>query len=324
MHWGALEFFPPQYSDVAAEIISVQELYRSSKEALAGRHDFALAPLIAVSNSAGGGAHAKAIVGFNPATDAIHIGAKQAELPEGFVPAIIKFDEFHGGHPWRPKSLTDASVYMKTEYLYAQVAAACGITMAPSWIVENGEGAHFVTPRFDRDGASRRHMHSLSGLLHHDAARPMTLGYEMLFRVGVALGVCVEHFTQMFRIMVFNLLLGNRDDHSKNFSFLYDPAAGWSFAPAYDLTFVINRGASQEHQLTIDGRPASWAGRRKLEAIAVKFGVKNPGMIIDEIREAKHTMLPDLMARHALPKVWQDEIFDKTAEVDHHLTKGTA
>lgn len=34
--------------------------------------------------------------------------------------------------------------------------------------------------------------------------------------------------------MVFNYLIGNKDDHAKNFAFLYRDG-GWHFAPAYDL-----------------------------------------------------------------------------------------
>ena len=41
----------------------------------------------------------------------------------------------------------------------------------------------------------------------------------------------------MYRIMVFNVLTHNRDDHTKNFSFLYTEDKGWRLAPAYDLTY---------------------------------------------------------------------------------------
>ena len=42
---------------------------------------------------------------------------------------------------------------------------------------------------------------------------------------------------QMYRIMCFNILTHNRDDHTKNFSFLYTDDNGWRLAPAYDLTY---------------------------------------------------------------------------------------
>jgi serine/threonine-protein kinase HipA len=36
---------------------------------------------------------------------------------------------------------------------------------------------------------------------------------------------------------VFNVLAHNRDDHSKNFSYLMDKDGQWKLSPAYDLTF---------------------------------------------------------------------------------------
>ena len=42
---------------------------------------------------------------------------------------------------------------------------------------------------------------------------------------------------QMYRVMCFNSLTHNRDDHTKNFSFLYTNDYGWRLAPAYDLTY---------------------------------------------------------------------------------------
>jgi hypothetical protein len=47
-----------------------------------------------------------------------------------------------------------------------------------------------------------------------------------------------------FRLMVFNVLTHNKDDHAKNFSFIWQGAL-WELAPAYDLTF--NHGMGGEH-----------------------------------------------------------------------------
>ena len=40
----------------------------------------------------------------------------------------------------------------------------------------------------------------------------------------------------MVRLMTFNVKAGNKDDHSKNFSFMLDENKNWKLAPAYDLT----------------------------------------------------------------------------------------
>ena len=55
-----------------------------------------------------------------------------------------------------------------------------------------------------------------------------------------------------FRLMLFNILAHNRDDHVKNFSFILNDCTGqWSLAPAYDLTF--SDGPGGEHSTTVAG-----------------------------------------------------------------------
>jgi len=57
---------------------------------------------------------------------------------------------------------------------------------------------------------------------------------------------------KMFRLMCFNVFAHNRDDHSKNFSFLYDETKGvWKLAPAYDLTYSFSIGG--EHATCVNG-----------------------------------------------------------------------
>ena len=53
-------------------------------------------------------------------------------------------------------------------------------------------------------------------------------------------------------MMCFNEIAHNRDDHSKNFSFLYDESADkWMMSPAYDLTY--SSSVNGEHATTING-----------------------------------------------------------------------
>ena len=52
--------------------------------------------------------------------------------------------------------------------------------------------------------------------------------------------------------MCFNVLAHNRDDHSKNFSYLYDEKKeGWALSPAYDLTY--SSSINGEHATTVNG-----------------------------------------------------------------------
>ena len=61
-----------------------------------------------------------------------------------------------------------------------------------------------------------------------------------------------EEIKKMFKLMCFNIFSHNRDDHSKNFSFIYNlEAKSWKLSPAYDLTYSHSIGG--EHATTVNG-----------------------------------------------------------------------
>jgi len=56
---------------------------------------------------------------------------------------------------------------------------------------------------------------------------------------------------EAYRRMCFNVFYGNKDDHGKNFSFLYDEKkGGYRLSPAYDLTETPDK---PEHEMTVNG-----------------------------------------------------------------------
>lgn len=61
----------------------------------------------------------------------------------------------------------------------------------------------------------------------------------------------MEQVAEMFRLMVFNVLISNRDDHAKNFSFQWVDGA-WKHSPAYDL--LPGCGFNGYHTTTINGK----------------------------------------------------------------------
>ena len=95
----------------------------------------------------------------------------------------------------------------------------------------------------------------------------------------------------MFRRMCFNVFAHNRDDHSKNFSFLYDDVRReWRLSPAYDLTYSSTYYG--EHTTTVDGEGAR-PGRKQLLAVGegTGMGKRRCARIIDEIEETVGEML---------------------------------
>lgn len=125
------------------------------------------------------------------------------------------------------------------EFAFWRMAKRAGLRVPPAWLVEDEGRRHFATARFDRvktdTGVWRRlHVHSLSGMLHKQAANG-EIGYEELIRLARALGGAPEA-KEAFRRILFNLLATNRDDHGRNHAFLYfDQLKTWQLSPAYDL-----------------------------------------------------------------------------------------
>ncbi|MDQ7060653.1 MAG: HipA domain-containing protein [Sulfurimonas sp.] len=312
---GVLSFEPREilYSKIDATM-NLKELYASSKEALTGVGPIEMSTIVAISNSAGGGARAKAIVGYNPQNNKIYIGHKK--LPAGFIYAIIKFDEKNlSRSTLLEDEWIDSSVHNKTEYAYYKMAKLLEINISNSYLTQSEDGFHFVTQRFDRDKEGKLlHMHSLAGLFHHNPAET-TFGYENLFRAGRYLNIPFEDFIQIYKILVFNLVFGNRDDHTRNFSFLMREDGTWRFAPAYDLTFSLNRS----HQMLINYINADVISKKQLVAFGIENGIDDAKKIIENTIEVKEKYLRESLMKLETPSSWIEYLFDKSSKIHKNL-----
>lgn len=131
------------------------------------------------------------------------------------------------------------------EYAYHLMAQDAGLDVPKSKLFPAHKGyGFFGSARFDKTDDSRIHMHTISGLLHADHRVP-NLDYEMIMRATMRLTQDIKECEKQYRVCVFNVLSHNRDDHSKNFSFLMDANGVWRVSPSYDLTF--SSGPAGEH-----------------------------------------------------------------------------
>ena len=125
------------------------------------------------------------------------------------------------------------------EYATLTLAAQCGIETPELKLIDVGNRKVMLTQRFDRVRASKgfARMHFMSGLtllgLREDEASRGS--YPAL---ADSLRKLVEDFKhdgeQLFRRMIFNMLVSNDDDHLRNHAVIFDKA-GWRLSPAYDL-----------------------------------------------------------------------------------------
>lgn len=140
----------------------------------------------------------------------------------------------------------------KSEFLYMKTARACGITIPRIGLVKD---RYFAIERFDfaPDG-KKRHIVTAAALLKTDF-RKQDVDYINLLALTGYLTQDPGQVEEMFRRMVMNLVAVNKDDHSKNFSFLCDDGK-WSLAPAYDITYSP-LGSNGEHATSLfyNGNP---------------------------------------------------------------------
>ena len=150
-----------------------------------------------------------------------------------------------------PSSYDDKNIG-KQEYDYALCARECGIDIEEVKLFpsKNCPG-YFGIKRFDRKNGKKVHMISASGLLETSHRIP-NLDYDILMKLTLKLTGSMEECEKLYRLMCFNVFVHNRDDHSKNFSFLYDEEEKrWTLSPAYDLTYSNSIGG--EHATTVNG-----------------------------------------------------------------------
>jgi len=184
----------------------------------------------------------------------------------------------------------------KIEYDYMTAAKAAGLIVPEIKLFED---KYFGVKRFDRKpkgksvsvpalSVQKVFMISASGLLDTSHRFP-TLDYNSLMTLTLELTRDFRELEKMFRLMCFNVFSHNRDDHSKNFSFLYDDEK-WQVSPVYDL--VYSDGMNGEHATAIDGEGRS-PTEKHIMAVAKKAGLdlRKAEKTLNEVKSAVKKLL---------------------------------
>lgn len=284
---GALEFEPATgpISDVGMKI-EIDSLVEVAREALSNKKEFgvnlnadrkaAIAEILRLGTSAGG-QRAKAIIAYNKETGEVRSG--QIQAPEGFDYYLIKLDGVSAEAGFK-----DTENFGRLEYSFSQLAKACGIEMTACSLIEENGRAHFLTKRFDRVDGGKIHMQTLCGIAHYDFHLRRAYSYEQAFNVMRRLRLSYSQAEEMFLRMVFNVVIRNQDDHTKNISFLMDKTGRWRLSPAYDIGFAYNPNGSwtDTHQMSINGKFDNIT-RKDLLACATSNNIKNASEVIDKV-----------------------------------------
>ena len=224
---------------------------------------------IIVAGGSPGGARPKALVCLNEKTGEAILG-NQRPL-EGYRPWLLKF-----------AGIEDKLEDCRIEHIILEMAKKAGIKSEPSRLIQDKDGNRwFGTRRFDRGPQGEYyHTHSLAGLLNIDFRTP-SLDYGHLLHIthNLTRGN-KKDLAQALKLMTFNVMIGNRDDHAKNFSFLMKNGQ-WQIAPAYDLTY--NDAYHGNHAMSVDGKSKSIESKNILEIAAPYFTEREAKKLLNEV-----------------------------------------
>ena len=196
--------------------------------------------------------------------------------------------------PWIIKfsAKVDSVDIGKMEYEYSQCAKECGILMSDTKLFPSKKcKGYFGTRRFDIEDGNRIHMLTVAALLELDFEQP-SLDYSALMKLTKILtNDNTLELENMYRRMCFNVFAHNRDDHSKNFSYLYNEEKDqWSLSPAYDLTY--SNTYFGEHTTSVAGNGKN-PGMKELVEVGVGAGLKKKWCetVAEEISHTVREML---------------------------------
>lgn len=267
---GALTYLPATAPPPEVESLDLDALAAESLAILVGQ-DGELAATLATLAGGSGGARPKVHVGFD--ADG-RISVSDGEAAQGHEAWIVKF-----------AATNDPPDIGPIEAAYAAMALAAGLEMAPYRLLPSKTGpGYFATRRFDRPQPGRRlHMVSLSGAIEAPWRTPSS--YDLFLRATVAITRHADDLHAAFRRMVFNVLASNRDDHTRQHSYLMDDRGQWRLAPAYDLTYSAGPGG--EHYLDIEGEARN-PTRAQVRALGRRHGLPDRVIeaVIEEVRAA--------------------------------------
>lgn len=165
----------------------------------------------------------------------------------------------------------------KMEYEYSCCAKKCGIKMTETKLFSSEKCAgYFGTKRFDRivsgDKEERVHMLTAAALLELDFEQPSLDYHDLMKLTKIITENDNEDMENMYRRMCFNIFAHNRDDHSKNFTYLYDEKKDkWHLSPAYDLTY--SNTYYGEHTTSVDGNGKN-PGENEILKVGMTAGIE--------------------------------------------------
>ena len=134
-------------------------------------------------------------------------------------------------------SLTDNYPVMKAEAVAMELARRAGLRVAGTELVRVGGRDVLLVERFDRGPDGTRHAFVSALTIAQEAE--MNARYVTYTRLADQLraraAARADTLRELFSRIVFNVLIGNTDDHARNHAAFCDSSGGLELTPAYDI-----------------------------------------------------------------------------------------
>lgn len=189
----------------------------------------------------------------------------------------------HDGRQWIAKFGRESDLVdmCRVEHAAMRMARAADIDVPDVAMTETARGPVVLVERFDRSGDAQHHLVSVASLINKfDITQfdEAAMSYPGIAQLGKRIGSRTEHLAEkLFRRMLFNVAIGNTDDHLRNHAFYKDAAESeYLLTPGYDI--VPNIGLQGSHAIAL-GAFGNTPSRDNLEAAAHRMGIERPNAV---------------------------------------------
>ena len=209
-------------------------------------------------------------------------------LPDALASALLHGSSVGGARPkallydnqssWIAKfsSTTDQYPLVRSELAAMWLAGQCNIQVPAVRMVESMGKDVLLVERFDRirteTGMKRRFMISgLTALQLHETESLLASYLDLAGFIRRYAKDAGHDNSQLFRRMLFNVLIGNNDDHARNHAFFWD-GTRYQLTPAYDICPMLRFGLTA-NQAMIMGKQGRSSTLKNALSEAGLFGL---------------------------------------------------
>jgi serine/threonine-protein kinase HipA len=201
------------------------------------------------------------------------------------------------------------------EELYARLARHGGIDMPHSRFFDLGtKHSAFGVERFDRVVKDKQVLRvpimSMSAYLQADHRIP-SLDYETVLLATLRITGDQREVVKAFERCIFNVIMHNRDDHSRNFAFRMNEQGLWKLSPAFDLTYSFGPGG--EHSTSAAGYGKSITRAHlmqvaKVGGMSAKAAESSINVSLDAVNHIKRLMRDLDIRRNTLTELLKSTV----------------